>query len=420
MDLGGVLALHDAQLRGRVPEWPPPGAVVERDGPFVRTHYGTHGTVEHRPLPQPPGAEPVRRQRGAFAVRGEPAHWKVYGHDPAGLGEELVAAGFTAGPRRSLLAAALDLFGPPRRAEPGDGVHTLTGGGEGDPWWEAARTLAAASGPHASTLSDFEADGGCLWRKRDAAVLLERGEVVAAGWAEVARGTDFLLIGGMTGPRTELLGAWRAMVEPPEHYHRHLHRPVPYCVAEAEGELRTGLLAAGFAELSTVRTYSWDPPGHPATDRPVGLIGRRAEDLLWDRLEREFGFEPGSRNFPGFAASSPCATWRLTSTLTDELDLVVRPALRALTGPGERLAWLDWQHTGYTFDPHRVGSPGAPDWPGEVYPNGDYFLYLHPDLAFGTFGHPWEETLTVFGAPLLAAVDGELTALLGAPVRRRD
>ncbi|MEU4357544.1 DUF2716 domain-containing protein [Streptomyces virginiae] len=420
MDLGGVLALHDAQLRGRVPEWPPPGAVVERDGPFVRTHYGTHGTVEHRPLPRPPGAGPVRRQRAAFALRGEPAHWKVYGHDPAGLGDELAAAGFTAGPRRSLLAAALDLFGPPRRAEPGAGVHTLTGGGDGDPWWEAARTLAAASGPHASALADFEADGGCLWGKRDAAVLLERGEVVAAGWAEVARGTDFLLIGGMTGPRTELLGAWRAMVEPPEHYHRHLHRPVPYCVAEAAGELRTGLLAAGFAELSTVRTYSWDPPGHPATDRPVGLIGRRAEDLLWDRLEHEFGFGPGTRNFPGFAAPAPCATWRLTSTLTDELDLVVRPALRALTGPGERLAWLDWQHTGYTFDPRRVGSPGAPDWPGEVYPNGDYFLYLHPDLAFGTFGHPWEETLTVFGAPLLTAVEGELTALLGAPVRRRD
>ncbi|MET9568208.1 DUF2716 domain-containing protein [Streptomyces virginiae] len=159
-------------------------------------------------------------------------------------------------------------------------------------------------------------------------------------------------------------------------------------MAEAAGELRTGLLAAGFAELGTVRTYSWDPPGHPATDRPVGLIGRRAEDLLWDRLEHEFGFGPGTRNCPGFAAPAPCATWRLTSTLTDELDLVVRPALRALTGPGERLAWLDWQHTGYTFDPRRIGSPGAPDRPGEVYPNGDYFLYLHPDLAFGTFATP--------------------------------
>ena len=35
-----------------VPEEPPIGAVVERDGPLVRTHYGTHGTVDHRTLPE--------------------------------------------------------------------------------------------------------------------------------------------------------------------------------------------------------------------------------------------------------------------------------------------------------------------------------------------------------------------------------
>ncbi|MCX5581802.1 DUF2716 domain-containing protein [Streptomyces erythrochromogenes] len=420
MDTGGVLARYDEQVRGRVPAYPPPGAVIERDGPFVRTHYGTHGTVEHGPLPQPPGGGTVRRQLEAFAARGEPVHWKAYGHDPDGQGEALAAAGFTAGPERSLLAAAFDRLEPPGRAGPRTGVHSLNSGGRENPWWEAARTLAAASGPHASTLADFEADGGCRYGQRDAAVLLERGEVVAAGWAEVAAGTDFLLIGGLTGPHAEFPGAWRAMVEPPEHYHRHLHRPVPYCVAEAAGELRTGLIAAGFAELSTVRTYAWDPPGTPPADRPVGLIDPGAEDRLWDRLEREFAFDPHIAKLPGFAASTPCATWRLRSTLTDEPDLIVRPALVANTRPGGRLVWLDWQHTGYTFDPHRVGFPGAPDWPGEVCPNGDYYLYLHPDLTFGTFGHPWEETLTVFGAPLLAAVEGQLTALLGDPVRRRD
>ncbi|MFJ9546849.1 DUF2716 domain-containing protein [Streptomyces erythrochromogenes] len=420
MDTGGVLARHDAQLRGRVPEWPPVGAVIERDGPFVRTHYGTHGTVEHGPLPQPPAAATVRRQLEAFSARDEPVHWKVYGHDPAGQGEALAAAGFTAGPERSLLAAAFDRLEPPGRPGQRAGVHSLNGGSGGNPWWEAAYALAAATGPHASTLADFEADGGCRYGERDAAVLLERGKVVAAGWAEVAEGTDFLLIGGMTGPHAEFPRAWRAMVEPRERYHRHLRRPVPYCVAAAAGELRTALLAAGFAELSTVRTYSWEPPGTPPADRPVGLIGRGAEALLWDRLEREFGFAPDIAKYPGFAAPAPCATWRLRSTLTDELDLIVRPALVASTRPGGRLVWLDWQHTGYTFDPHRVGSPGAPDWPGEVYPNGDYYLFLHPDLEFGTFGHPWEGTLTVFGTPLLAAVEAELTALLGEPLRRRD
>ncbi|MFI1943063.1 hypothetical protein ACH46F_04320 [Streptomyces virginiae] len=38
----------------------------------------------------------------------------------------------------------------------------------------------------------------------------------------------------------------------------------------------------------------------------------------------------------------------------------------------------------------------------------------------GTFGHPWEQTLTVRGPRLLDAVEEELTVLLGEPIRRRD
>lgn len=67
-----------------------------------------------------------------------------------------------------------------------------------------------------------------------------------------------------------------------------------------------------------------------------------------------------------------------------------------------------------------MGGPGRPGWPGSVYPDGDYYLYLDPELRFGTLGHPWEHTLCMFGAPLLAEAEAELTVLLGEPVRRRD
>jgi hypothetical protein len=40
------------------------------------------------------------------------------------------------------------------------------------------------------------------------------------------------------------------------------------------------------------------------------------------------------------------------------------------------------------------------------------------DLRFGSFGHPWEESLCVFGADLLAEVEDDLTALLGTVMRR--
>ncbi|WP_275101361.1 DUF2716 domain-containing protein [Nocardiopsis dassonvillei] len=38
-------------------------------------------------------------------------------------------------------------------------------------------------------------------------------------------------------------------------------------------------------------------------------------------------------------------------------------------------------------------------------------------MRLGTFGHPWEHTLCVFGRDLLARVEGRLTALLGEPTR---
>jgi hypothetical protein len=93
------------------------------------------------------------------------------------------------------------------------------------------------------------------------------------------------------------------------------------------------------------------------------------------------------------------------------------PALLTSARPDEQLYALDWQHIGYRFDPRRVDGRG-PRWPGGVFPDGDYALYLTSDLRFGTFGHPWEETLCVFGEPLLTAVETRLTTLLGAPVRR--
>lgn len=41
-----------------------------------------------------------------------------------------------------------------------------------------------------------------------------------------------------------------------------------------------------------------------------------------------------------------------------------------------------------------------------VLPNGDYCAHMTTDLRWGTFGHPWQQTLTLWG--------GELTCSLGA------
>ncbi|MFF3215080.1 DUF2716 domain-containing protein [Streptomyces sp. NPDC002886] len=402
LEQAAVWGAYAEQVRGRVPEWAPPGAVVELDGPLVRTHYGTHGTVGHRPLTDTGRgelAELVRRQQEAFGARSEPVEWKAYGADPPGLARELEAAGFTAEPERSLMVAQCAVLAP----EPADApVRPVGPGGP-------LRALAAGSGPHETPYEEFEADGGCWYGRADAAVLLEGGRVTALGWARRHPRTDFVVIGGVTGPHPELLRAWGqlALSERPDL------RDATHCVLEAGGELREAARGAGFAGLTTVRTYRWAPPGKPQATRPARWMSVAEESLLWNRLEDGFGF-------PDVEPPAPSVTWRLPQAPTDEPDRILRPALRALTRPGQRLHWLDWQHVCHDFDPHRVGGPGEPRWPGRVYPNGDYYLYVHPDLRFGTFGHPWEQTLSVWGAGLLVAVEGGLTASLGEPLRRRD
>jgi hypothetical protein len=55
-------------------------------------------------------------------------------------------------------------------------------------------------------------------------------------------------------------------------------------------------------------------------------------------------------------------------------------------------------------------------WPVEIFPDGDYYVFLSEDMTVGTFGHPWEQTLCVFGDPLLSTLVPLLTSWL--PIKR--
>ncbi|MYW02911.1 DUF2716 domain-containing protein [Streptomyces sp. SID3343] len=148
-------------------------------------------------------------------------------------------------------------------------------------------------------------------------------------------------------------------------------------------------------------------------------------DDVWDRFRERFAFKPSIRVFPGTAEPPESITWHLAAitddpdgSTVDELQAVIERGLLACTKPGEDLYWLDWNHQGYRFDPRRVDGPGRPRRPGSAYPDGDYHLYVTRDIRLGTFGHPWEDSLCVFGDDLLAHVEDRLTALLGTVLRR--
>jgi len=93
-------------------------------------------------------------------------------------------------------------------------------------------------------------------------------------------------------------------------------------------------------------------------------------------------------------------------------------AFRRCLDTNERLYVLDWQHDCYSLDPYRPFTAAElEEWPIGIEPNGDYYIFLTSDFRIGTFGHPWEETLCIFGQPLLNALDQNMPTYLKQPIR---
>lgn len=151
---------------------------------------------------------------------------------------------------------------------------------------------------------------------------------------------------------------------------------------------------------------------------------------VWDRFYATFEFRPSMQRFPAIIEPTPSVTWNLARldddpgyALLDRMTETVHAGLSELVGPGSILC-LDWQHPCYRVWPSLIGPdnldpPGQPGWPLSPYPDGDYFIYLAEDFQFGTFGHPWESSICVFGAQLLNLIEDDLHEIL-ATVMRRD
>ncbi|MES0832867.1 DUF2716 domain-containing protein [Nocardiopsis tropica] len=392
----------------------PLGAVVAQDGPLVRVHYGTHGQVDHRDTAGVDLTRLVLRQKEEFARRVEPVEWRVHAHDSPGLAEALTGAGFTPGWERSVLVAPVEDI-PEAVPPPGfrlieAGIHPST----------RALEIADASGPHRTPLPEARVDG--FDHAARTLHLLDEGSpdrLRAVGWASVLTGTPFVTVGGMSEPHPAFPSLWARRLGPSwPRWWDWFSSGARFMLAEADGPLRDVLRRSGFHEITTVRSYHWVPPGTPATTRPVQMLLSDPEhDDLWDRFDERFSFAPSVERYPGIVEPPDSATWFLDGPDEAIEDTVLRGLLDSVL-PGEPLYWLDWNHQGYRFDPARVEGPGLPRAPGQVLPDGDYYIYATRDLRLGTFGHPWEGSLCVFGRDLLARVEDALTQALGEPRRR--
>ena len=88
-------------------------------------------------------------------------------------------------------------------------------------------------------------------------------------------------------------------------------------------------------------------------------------------------------------------------------------ALRAFVwlADDDELIALDWQHHAYRYKPGEHALSTRP-MVVPVFPDGDYVAHMKPDLRWGTVGHPWQRTLTIWGDDLIATLGTELLTWL--------
>jgi GNAT superfamily N-acetyltransferase len=255
-DAARLLAVYEDQVRRAELTIPEPGLRLEPDGPVVRVTGGRRGFVTGRSdlgVTGPALDELIARQRDHFAARGETVEWKTRGHDrPASLPDRLVAAGFEAEPRETVVVAAITDVAA--SSPPPDGVLVREVGDEAD-----LRRIAALSAAVFGTDEDgLAAD---LVGRPDAAthvVAEAEGRFVSAARLEFVPGTEFAgLWGGGTLPGWRGRGLYRALVA-----HRArlaAARGVRYLQVDASDESRPILERLGFTAVATTTPYVWSP-----------------------------------------------------------------------------------------------------------------------------------------------------------------
>jgi hypothetical protein len=140
--------------------------------------------------------------------------------------------------------------------------------------------------------------------------------------------------------------------------------------------------------------------------------------LVWDKFESLYKFNPSvePKNWPGIIEPSPSFTISLTESEdgdypeSEAITNYFRNIFNELEGSSKIRYILDWCHTCY-YAPDKFEK--AP-W---VYPDGDYAICLNESMSCGTFGHPWEKTICIFGEPLIELTRHSFPSKLSRVIR---
>lgn len=143
-------------------------------------------------------------------------------------------------------------------------------------------------------------------------------------------------------------------------------------------------------------------------------FSRQEYEQIWDRIYRDFKFEPSISNFPPFQVPPPFITYDISDYFGDLADLdayddleeQALDAFKEITSVDEYILALDWQHKCYWVNPRsEFEKDEFGEWTIPIFPNGDYYFFIQKDFKWGYLGHPWERSITIFGKELINAFD---------------
>jgi len=148
-------------------------------------------------------------------------------------------------------------------------------------------------------------------------------------------------------------------------------------------------------------------------------------EAAWAPFDERFDFEPDfhERGKSAIRLHPDCLVIDLAGLFASPAarlgagtQAITAAALRAfvwLVGQDDLVA-LNWNHLAWQYSPaHNAVRYADPlDLPVPVFPNGDCYVHMEPRARWGTFGHPWQESLCVWGDELVDSLGAELLTWL--------
>lgn len=165
--------------------------------------------------------------------------------------------------------------------------------------------------------------------------------------------------------------------------------------------------------------------------KPWRILEETESLEVWQRFARVFDFKPSmavSLNNPTFKEPLPSITFDVSDNISDDSEdknieeedffKIMLEHVTRCTAKDEEVYILDWHHTCYAIDPHHITTQDHP--PMMFYPDGDYIITLSKDFSWGTLGHPWEQSICIFGSKFIDTVLSKKPKLFNKVIRQNE